>query len=422
MKIMKLKYLLITIFNLALIGCNDDDNSSKTIDKIDIYATHGGNFGRAFMLGRTFSSNTKESILALGVGSPSYPYVYTSKNGAEVTVRELVKNFQDISEIIVNTADGNTEIDAYLSVIPVTDGGLLSNKAFSQLDTIYVIPEGTSIFEYEKYRIDNIISFAAKAKENGVKNVKLVLWDSIDEQTLLNSDLQIGRLKSNGVDYEFINFNAMSSEISDLKTSSGLISTGFYIGSINIEALEAPVFKESETFDADKESIVLFGSYTRDEPNVSYVNQVDILKNLETTIDLSENNLIFKGHPSEISVNDWIDDNSSDISYFLSFPYEIWQLIGEGSFNYTYDNLEYNMSLPKQPLEMYSIMSTTLYGEDANKIKKVLGYNNINSNSELTDEYHSGGIAHYDLYSDWITLTGNTVTPFEYTYDWINNK
>lgn len=139
-------------------------------------------------------------------------------------------------------------------------------------------------------------------------------------------------------------------------------------------------------------------------------------------MDISQNNIIFKGHPREISVNEWVENNSNEISYFLSFPYELWQIIGHGDYVYKYDNVDYNMYLPKQPKEIHSIFSTTLYGEDKAKIKNIFGYNKLNESKELVSLKHEVGIGDEDEFERWNKLTGSEITPFTYTFNFINEE
>lgn len=417
---------------LFLFGCNNDEISmSPSTDiklpsptqSVNIYATSAGNFGRAFMLSSAFSSNVSQTIIALGSGN--LPYEFKSINGADFKVIGLENKYESINNTVINYAN-NKENNLYLGVIGISDGNLLSDEAFSYLDNIYIVPEGTSLLGYPEWRINNIISFAKKAKENGVKNINLALWDSIDENTLLNSSSQLAKLPSNGVDYYFFNFNEMAKKVSLFENSEGLLSAAIYAGAINPSIIDSDIFVESKSFDKDKESIVLFGSYTRNEINTSKTNQIEILKNLEKIIDHKKYNLIFKGHPSEGSVNNWIQNNNniSSSSYFKSFPYEIWQVVGGGEHKYTYNNVSYNLYLPKVPTYIYSMFSTALYGEDANKIKVIIGYNKVkHENTEyiLTNEVDGSAIEDRNEYNRWVDWTKNKNVPFEMTFDWINN-
>ena len=414
---------------LFLFGCNNDETStplpvelpSPTL-QVNIYATSAGNFGRAFMLSSAFSSNVSQTIMALGSGK--LPYEFKSITGAEFKVIGLENKYENISNTVINNANHNKENNLYLGVIGISDGNLLSDEAFSYLDNIYIVPEGTSLLGYPEWRINNIISFAKKAKENGVKNVNLALWNSIDNNTLLNSSAQIAKLPSNGVGYYFFNFNDMAKKVSLFDNSEGLLSAAIYTGAINPSIIDSDIFIESTGFDKDKESIVLFGSYTRNEINTSKTNQIEILKNLEKIVDHEKYNIIFKGHPSEVSVNNWIENNPniSSASYFKSFPYEIWQVVGGGEHKYTYNDVSYNLYLPKVPKYIYSMFSTTLYGEDANKIKVILGYNKVkHENTEyiLTNEVDGSAIEDKYEYNRWADWTKNKKIPFEMTFDWI---
>ncbi|PSU33152.1 hypothetical protein [Photobacterium phosphoreum] len=421
---------------LFLFGCNNNEISTSLPVKlpspvelpsptqsVNIYATSAGNFGRAFMLSSAFSSNVSQTIMALG--SEKLPYEFKSITGAEFKVIGLENKYETINNTVINYTNHNKENNLYLGVIGISNGNLLSDEAFSYLDNIYIVPEGTSLLSYPEWRINNIISFARKAKENGVKNVNLALWNSIDNNTLLNSSSQIAKLPSNGVGYYFFNFNDMAKKVSLFENSEGLLSAAIYTGAINPSIIDSDIFVESKSFDKDKDSIVLFGSYTRNEINTSKTNQIEILKHLEKITDHKKYNIIFKGHPSEVSVNNWIQNNNiSSSSYFKSFPYEIWQVIGGGEHKYTYNNVSYNLYLPKVPTYIYSMFSTALYGEDANKIKVIIGYNKVkHENKEyiITNEVDDSAIEDRNEYNRWVDWTKNKNVPFEMTFDWINN-
>lgn len=415
---------------LFLFGCNNDEPSTSLpvelpspTQSVNIYATSAGNFGRAFMLSSAFSSNVSQTIMALGSGK--LPYEFKSITGAEFKVIGLENKYEPISNTVINYANHNKENNLYIGVISISNGNLLSDEAFSYLDNIYIVPEGTSLLDYPEWRINNIISFAKKAKENGVKNVNLALWNSIDNNTLLNSSAQIAKLPSNGVGYYFFNFNDMAKKVSLFDNSEGLLSAAIYTGAINPSIIDSDIFIESTSFDKNKESIVLFGSYTRNEINTSKTNQIEILKNLEKIVDHEKYNIIFKGHPREVSVNNWIENNPiiSSSSYFKSFPYEIWQVVGGGEHKYTYNDVSYNLYLPKVPKYIYSMFSTTLYGEDANKIKVIIGYNKVkHENTEyiLTNEVDGSAIEDKYEYNRWADWTKNKNIPFEMTFDWIH--
>ncbi|MGL5560274.1 MAG: hypothetical protein ACRDC3_14100, partial [Paraclostridium dentum] len=313
--------------------------------------------------------------------------------------------------------DKNTNI--YLGVIPITEGQALSEEAFGSLNSIYLVPEGTSLLNYEDWRIDNIIKFSQKAKLHGTNEVKLILWDSIDKNELLNSDLQIARLENAGISYEFVSFNKMSKKIKTHGLEDELITAAIHSGAIGESVLSEHIFSASTEYNENLKNVILFGSYTIDNPDVSYTNQVEILKKLETTYSPNEYNIIFKGHPREISVNDWIENNSKHISFFKSFPYEIWQILGKGEFHYKYNEEDYSLILPESPSKIYSIFSTTLYGEDARKIETILGYNSIDSSNNLTEDVHPITSSDITEYNRWKNLTGETLTPFKMTYDWV---
>ncbi|PSB82307.1 hypothetical protein C5F64_16120 [Photobacterium damselae subsp. damselae] len=414
---------------LFLFGCNNDETSTSLpvelpspTQSVNIYATSAGNFGRAFMLSSAFSSNVSQTIMALGSGK--LPYEFKSITGAEFKVIGLENKYENISNTVINNANHNKENNLYLGVIGISNGNLLSDEAFSCLDNIYIVPEGTSLLGYPEWRINNILSFAKKAKKNGVKNVNLALWNSIDNNKLLSSSAQIAKLPSNGVGYYFFNFNDMAKKVSLFDNSEGLLSAAIYTGAINPSIIDSDIFIESTGFDKDKESIVLFGSYTRNEINTSKTNQIEILKKLEKIVDHEKYNIIFKGHPSEVSVNNWIEHNPniSSASYFKSFPYEIWQVVGGGEHKYTYNDVSYNLYLPKVPKYIYSMFSTTLYGEDANKIKVIIGYNKVkHENTEyiLTNEVDGSAIEDKYEYNRWADWTKNKKIPFEMTFDWI---
>lgn len=423
---MKTIKCFIALFGIILSGCAEEPSSvippifgvEKKSD-INIYATDVAGFTRAFMLANAFSSKDGKTTLAIGKFG-DYPFEYISKNGSEFEITPQVTGYVKISELVLNKIEPGRKVNLYLQVIPASDGMLLSHAAFREIDSIYLVPEGTSIFTYSQWRIDNLILFAKKAKAQGVKKVTLILWDSINENALLNSDLTIAQLKNNGIDYKFSNFNNMSKEIKTLDNASALITAALYTGAMNESSLSAPVFKKSQSFDETKENIALLGSYTRDEPQVSLANQIAALTNLERITDLNKYNVIFKGHPSELSVNEWINTNSTSISYFNSFPYEVWQIIGAGEYKYSYNSVDYSLYLPKVPEEIYSIFSTSLYAEDSNKIKIILGYNNIDANTALINTEHSVSINDRAEYTRWQLLTAHTNTPFELIFNWMN--
>lgn len=434
---MNLKYILLLIC-FILGGCGDSNGTDTSIpdtsgpdvstpkNTINIYASSDGHFGKAFMLSSAFSSDVSQTILAMGL--ESQPYEYRSTNGNSYKVIGVENDYNKISDLVINHSNSELKNNLYLGIIQVSSGALLTNEAFKQLDSIYIVPEGTSLLNASSRVVDGVISFAKKAKGNGVKNVKLVIWDSINENILLNSGAQIARLPANGVGYEFFSFDDMAKKIHALKTDEGLLSAAIYTGAISNSITSNDIFIENKSsFDKDKDSVVLIGSYTRNEINTSKTNQIEILKKLESLIDFEKYNLIFKGHPSEVSVNQWIQDNPdlSSASYFKSFPYEIWQVLGEGEHRYSYNDVSYSLFLPKVPSVIYSVFSTTLYGENPEKINTILGYNKITLNDEdymLTDEVDGSSIEDFNEYTRWSSWTNNNQVPFKMTHDWINQK
>lgn len=415
------KVLELLIFTI-LFGCDYNyDYTSKTFDenKINIYATNLGNYGRAFMLASAFSENVSLSTLAIGVTNANYPVVCKSKSHKNIEIMQLIDDFKKISDLVIRKKlNGN--INLYLSLASVTSGEILTKEAFGSLDSIYVVPNGTSLFVYPDWRIDNIIKFAQKAKLYGVNSVKLIIWDSVDKKLLLKSNLQIARLERSGVDYEFVNFSEMSNKIKHSNTEGEVISAAIYSGAIEESVLSEPIFSESAEYNEDFKNIVLLGSYTIDDNSVSYRNQVEILTKLERDYNYGKYNIIFKGHPKDVSVNRWIENNSSKISYFKSFPYEIWQILGEGDILFKYNDEIYKITLPAVPYKIYSIFSSVLYGENVDKIELILGYNSVGPSGNLTKDIHFVTSSDATEYSMWKMLTGNRLTPFKMTYDWLN--
>ncbi|MCD9471050.1 hypothetical protein [Photobacterium phosphoreum] len=427
---MKIKSLYI-LGCMLLVGCKSGTDDQKInphplINKTNIYAAYyAGNFGRAYMLSQAFSENNSDSVIALG-SQGQLPFYYKTSEGSQFKVIKQDQDYNKISDIIINNSKGDNNNDLYIDIIGISEGHILTDEALSHLKDVFIVPEGTSFFGIDKGRIDNIISFSKRAKENGVKNVKIILWDSVDIPRLLKSSAEISRLPNHGIEFELFNFMDLSKKVKLLHNNEGLLSSAIYTGAINKSITQGDVFIKNDSFDKNKESVVLLGSYTRNEINTSKTNQIDILKKMENSVDLKKYNIIFKGHPSEVSVNEWIKDNPSltSASYFKSFPYELWNVIGGGDHKYIYNGVNYNLFLPKPPSEIYSIFSTALYGEDANKIKIILGYNKVkldNSEYILTSEIDRSAVEDLGEYNRWVDFTKNTNVPFVQAYDWINN-
>lgn len=417
------KLICIFIAVGILFGCNNKDEVRLTTElnqTISIYSGSKSNFDRAYMLANAFSSNDAVSILAIGIDEEEF--TYTSKSGAEIkVVPNLYSDFSQLSQLIVENSSDDKKFNLFISSMDVERNSLLSDEAFSIVDEIYVVIEGTASLGSSGELLDSAKAFYQKAIKNGVKSVQYVIWDSVKEDILIKED-GIGSLAEAGIGFHFVNFNKMKEKIDFFDVDGGLISAAIYTGAISKSIVGKQIFETSNSYSQDKETIVLFGSYTANEPNVSFVNQVEMLKRIEDSVDLGKYNIVFKGHPREVSVNDWINNNSNNISYFLSFPYEIWQVIGQGYYVYHYGNVKYNMYLPKEPSKIYSVFSSTLYGEDASKIISILGYNKLDEFDNITNFKHDIGIGDVDEYNRWGRLTGNTSVPFLFTYDFIKNQ
>lgn len=372
------------------------------------------------MLASAYSSDANLTVMAIGAKEATYPNVIesTSENKYEITPR--VHHLNELDSLILNTAEKTNHISLYIGIISVVNGENLSCEALEKIENIYLIPEGTSIFEYTKEHIKKIITFKDNALNCGLKNINLILWDSINENTLLNSDYAIAQLPQHAIGYEFVNFNEMAKKIKHSNNQSALISSLFYSESIALTYLNNNVFKQNETYDNKKENIVLLGSYSND--TASYYNQINLLSALENKIDKSKYNLIYKGHPKDISVNHWIDKNSSSISYFNAFPYEIWQVLGEGEYHFTYENSMYSLSLPSIPKEINGIFSTLFYAQDSSTIKNIFAFNLLDKNNNLTPEIHPDSIEDKKEVQRWQTLTMQNKVSFHLIYDWLNKR
>lgn len=395
-------------------------------DSVNIYAAYyGGNFGRIFMLAQAFSTKSPNSIIAMGTQG-NLPFEYKSNTGVNVEVKKNITKYKDISNLILYNTNKNKDNNLYIDDVGITKGMRLTNSALKQLSNIYIVPEGTASLNFNNTQINNIINFSKIAKNNGVKNVYYMLWDSINPDSLKTSNAPISRLSSNGINFEPINFDKLSNNIKNLDSTDGFISASIYSGAINSRITSENIFVENNSFDINKENIVFLGSYTRNEINTSKTNQIKIIKHLENIIDRNKYNIIFKGHPSETSVNNWIQNNPSETSssYFKSFPYEIWMIVGGGDHKYTFNDISYSLYLPKYPKEIYSIFSTSLYSENKNTIKIVLAYNDIKWNGAeyiLTDRVNSSAEEDKKEYIRWVNLTNINLVPFKMTFDWIND-
>ncbi|MCB2381950.1 MULTISPECIES: hypothetical protein [Shewanella] len=406
----------------TLLGCNNKDEVRLTTElnqTISIYSGSKSNFDRAYMLANAFSSNDAVSILAIGTDEEEF--TYTSKSGAEIkVVPNLHSDFSQLSQLIVENSSDDKKFNLFISSMDVERNSLLSDEAFSIVDEIYVVIEGTASLGSSGELLDSAKTFYQQAIKNGVKSVEYVVWDSIKEDLLMKEG-GIGLLAEAGIGFHFVSFNEMKEKIDILGVDGGLISAAIYTGAISKSIVGKQIFEKSITYSEDKDTVVLFGSYTRDEPKVSYVNQINILDKIESISNLDKYNVVFKGHPREVAVNDWIADNSKSISYFLSFPYEIWQVLGQGTYVYQFDNIEYSMYLPREPSQIYSVFSSTLYGEDVSKIRAILGYNKLDELDNITNHMHDVGVGDVDEYERWSRLTENSNVPFIFTYDFIQN-
>ena len=419
-------FILIVFF---LFGCNDEATQvivNKPSSSVNIYAAYyGGNFGRIFMLTNAFSTISPKSIIAMG-NQGQLPFEYKLNTGVNVEVRNNITSYNDISNLLSYNTNSSKQNNLYIDDVGISKGMLLTDNAFQHLENIFIVPEGTASLNFNNEKINNIISFSKRAKLNGVKNIYYMLWNSINLDILQDINAPISRLSKNGINFKPIDFEEMSKNIKGLNSSDGLISASIYTGAISQKIITDGIFIESKVFDKTKDNLLLLGSYTRNEINTSKTNQIEILKHLENTIDLNKYNIIFKGHPREASVNDWIANNpdKTSSSYFKSFPYEIWMAIGGGEHEFTFNDVSYSLYLPTSPREIYSIFSTSLYSVKTNKIDMILGYNTVQWNGNeyvLTNNVNASAEEDKKEYDQWVKLTKTTTVPFKMTYDWINN-
>lgn len=380
--------------------------------------SRASNFDTTFMVTSAFESNKKRVILA------------TAKT-------DMVKEYGNV-KVINRLQDKNSLTDVINANSDIDDTGertlycdmnaafyaKISKDALSKLDRIVIIPEGTSVFNYDTSTLDLILAFAVNAKANGVKNVDIGLWSSIDIQEMIKTGSDLSKMPGRGVGFFVFDFAEIAKSVREKGNQGFVISASIDSGSIRDSAMTSGAFVKSKSYDVNKKSLVFFGSYTRPDVNVSKTNQIEILKKLDAIVDLSKYNIIFKGHPSETTVNDWIDanPNKSSSSYFHSFPFETWIVLGAGEHKYNYDGVDYVLPLPAEPSEIYAVFSTSLYTESVEKIKLLLGYNDISDVGgalTLTSTAHESAEPSRTLYNEWKSLTGAT-SPFEMTYNFVN--
>ena len=156
------------MMGVFLVGCNDSQ-----YERTDIFALPYGSYGTVFMLAKGYSSNADKVILSLGEKGESHSYAQHSLGRTQYSIINSVRTIPKIEDLILEYRTQETSL--YLSVVPILNEDYLSCEALSQLTHIYLVPEGTSIFEYPLNAMDKIISFKEKAEMCGEAKVKLVL-------------------------------------------------------------------------------------------------------------------------------------------------------------------------------------------------------------------------------------------------------
>lgn len=407
-----------------LFGCYIHENNKKIkieekSNKSVIYALSRGNYGIAFMLSHAYSSRADKVILAVGQKKWTYPIYYQSSNNTQYYTVESQIKLAGIEPLIDQYASVNTQL--FISAVAIANGDELSCESLKKIKEINLVPEGTSIFEYKKEVIDKFIHFKNKVNNCGQAKVNLVLWDSIDINKLMGKDYPLSLLPKAGIDFNLINFDEMAKKIKQFNNGGAFIASAFYNTALVESYLEKPIFEKAKGFDKAKKSIAFLGGYSFYHQG-AFINQKKLLEKLIKITDGKKYNLIYKAHPRDLRVNYWIEKDNKPISYFNLVPYEFWQVLGEGNYQFEYKNKTYEMYFPPKPHKIYGIFSTSFYSEAPGKLKEVFAYNKVSHNEILLPEKAKGAEEDKKEFIRFQYLTQNDEAKFSTTFNWLYPK
>ncbi|GAA4652779.1 hypothetical protein GCM10023116_50630 [Kistimonas scapharcae] len=405
----------------------------KTVRLFTVYDTE--RFKSVYLSGQK-SEFARAWALVHGLGNTEDAALYINRHDGEPLIEErdgrtvmLSQSLSDaddlsqqVNAVLARELEGfSGKIHLYIQSSMVADAHqvVIDSVLAARLASVTVFPVDVSMLHYDAVHIQKVAAFAGDLYVKGTETVKVMLWDTIDQNALMTGALsQLGRLRDHGIVFDNFSFLNKGYNIAALGVKDLLLSGGLYAQLIPESAMSDGVFNASTKYKADKNNLLFLGYHGYSDPysDAWYEflpkKQIDVLQSLNSKYDASQYNPIYQSAPDDVEIQAWLSANGT-ISYFKpSFPLVLWIALNEGAVTYQHNHQQHTVYFPTLPIRILSSDNDLLYNLNVDQIDAILGYSPVDS-----QEYEQDFMA----YTTFLQMVGRTPEhiPFFQFSQWI---
>ncbi len=347
------------------------------------------------------------------------------RGGRTVMLSQALSGADDLSQqinaVIERELEGfSGKVHLYIQSSMVADARqiMIDSALAPRLASVTVFPVDVSMLHYDAARIQKLAAFASDLYGKGTESVKIVLWDTIDQNALMTGTLsQFGRLRDHGIEFDTFSFLNKGYNIAALGVKDLLLSGGLYAQLIPESAMSDGVFSKATDYKADKNNLLFLGYHGYSEAWYEWLpkKQIDVLQALSSKYDSSQYNPIYQSAPHDVETQAWLSANKI-VSYFNpSFPLVLWIALNEGTVTYHQNHQQHTAYFPALPIRVLSSDNAMLYNLNIDHIDAILGYSPVGS-----QEYEQD----FQAYMAFLQMVGRTSEqiPFFQFSQWISDE
>ena len=332
---------------------------------------------------------------------------------------------QQINTLLARELEGFTgKIHLYIQSSMIVDASqvVIDPDLATRLASVTVFPVDAAILHYDATQIQKMAAFASDLYGKGTEIIKIMLWDTIDQHTLVDGSLsKLGRLREQGVVFDNFSFISRGYNIAALGVKDLLLAGGLHAKLIpELSIINDGAFVPSVDFKADNTNLLYLGYHGYADPHseawfeVLADHHIDALISIKKKYSYSHVNPLYQSDSNDTETQQWVSTNGA-ISYFKpTFPLLLWLALNEGAVTYQYNNQQQTAYFPALPASILSADNDLLYSLELDRIEGILSYSPINSKDYEQD---------YQAYTDFLQLVGRTPEqiPFISLSQWLSD-
>ena len=423
-------------FVVEVLGFDAKYLCGKTVQLFTVYETERY---KSVYLSDQKSEFAQAWALVHGLGNTEDATLYINRHSGDPLIDERGGRTVMLSQAIDQSVDLSQQINTLLarelegfagkihlyiqsSMIVDASQVVIDPDLAIRLASVTVFPVDAAILHYDAAQIQKLAAFASDLQGKGTEIIKIMLWNTIDQNALVNGSLsRLGRLREQGVVFDNFSFINKGYNIAALGLKDLLLVGGLYAQLIpELSMINDGAFVPSADFKADNANLLYLGYHGYVEPHseawfeILTDHHIDALTSIQNKYTDSRVNPLYQSDSNDAETQQWVSTNGS-ISYFKpTFPLLLWLALNEGVVTFQNNNQHHTAYFPALPASVLSADNDLLYSMELDRIEGILSYSPINSQDYEQD---------YQAYTDFLQLVGRTPEqiPFISLSQWLSD-